>query len=171
MTELTSALSIWPYSLRTILLLARLQVISGELENAFGTAQKGLSIERLLPNLLCFKATLLQLNGRHHEALRVLCECLHTAPEYVEAWTAYARSACILEKWTDVEKSAEKLQRLIPEAPEAPWLFANLSLNYQDYSGAKKQLTRALQLDPQHRPSLRLLKKVTRLANPSTVAV
>jgi tetratricopeptide (TPR) repeat protein len=161
MAELTKALSIRPDSLRTILLLARVQVLSGQPEAALETVERGLNLEPSLPNLLCMKATLLQLNQRHQEAIRVLNECLEKNPDYVEAWTAYARSACILQKWADVQRSAKKLQRLIPDSPETPWLFANLYLGRRDYSAVKEQLAQALQLDPQHRPSLRLLKKVT----------
>ena len=163
---LEKALSLRPNSIRTAQLLTRLLLIDGQPLEALEIIEKALLVEPELATLIYLKATTLLVQGQNEKAWSCLSYCLDKAPDYVEALLTFGQTSVALRKWKAVESCACKLQHLVPDSPEVPWLLANISFHKQDRQAALIHLKSALKIDPLHRKSKNFLAMINRTARP-----
>lgn len=157
---LQKTLEIVPDSIRTIQMLTQLYLIKGDVDSAQKAVERGLEIEPNLPTLLCLKANILQLKNQHANAFLILKKCVEKAPEFVDALTAHMHSALVLKKNSAAHKSALKLLDIIPESAEVHFYLGIIENLRRDKVAARKHLQTALDLEPEHPKSKRLLKKL-----------
>ncbi len=159
--QLEQALQLNPDSVRSLQLLARIQLISQDIEGAQSTIERALEVESRLATTVNLKAVILQAQGRHRAAFRTLRECLRAEPDYVDARINFARSALKIGEYFEAEISLQRLCRLVPESAQTHYLLALLADKQGNYDLARRHARRAANLDPTHLPSQAILRQLS----------
>ncbi len=148
--QLELALQLNPLSVRSLQLLARVQLISQDIEGAQTTVERALEVEPLLATTVNLKAVILQAQARHRAAFRTLRDCLRAEPDYVDARINFARSALEIGEYFEAEISLQRLCRLVPDSAQTHHLLALLADKQGNYGLARRHARRAASLDSGH---------------------
>lgn len=160
--QLEQACKLNPRSVRSLQLLARVQLLLSSPDDALEAIEKALDIEPDLAISANLKSVVLLAKSRYRAAYRLLKDVVHTEPDYVEARLNFARAALFIGEFFEAEIALQHLRRLVPNSAEVSYLQAMLANERGDLQQAQKYAENALHLDPAHSKSRQLQQDLIR---------